>query len=100
MNYLLISYHYCNYALYAEWHFFATSHGKNVCDSIGWTTTQMAGYASLQRSVTGQLLLPKSLFKFAYSEIPVIQSFWVPTTEIIENKQKVRKKQYITKINI
>ena len=29
--------HYCHYALYAEWHFFATSHGKNACDGIGGT---------------------------------------------------------------
>ena len=76
MNYLLMSFHYCDYALYAEWHFFASSHGKNACDSIGGTIKQMAAYASLQRS----------LFKFANSEIPGIQSFWVPTTEIIKNK--------------
>ena len=100
MNYLLMSYHYCDYALYAEWHFFATSHGKNACDGIGGTIKQMAAYASLQQSVIRQLLLPKSLFEFANSEIPGIQSFWVPTTETIENKQKVSKKQYITKINI
>ena len=81
-----MSYHYCDYALYAEWHFFATSHGKNACDSIGGTIKQVAAYASLQRSVTGQILSPKSLFKFANSEIPGIPLFWVPTTEIIENK--------------
>ena len=75
MNYLLMSYHYCGYALYAEWHFFAMPHGKNTCDSIGGTIKQMAAYASLQRSVTGQILSPKSLFKFASSEIPGIQSF-------------------------
>ena len=40
--------HYCNYALYAEWHFFATSHGKNACDGIGETIKGMAAYASMQ----------------------------------------------------
>ena len=72
MSYLLMSYHYCDNALYAEWHFFAMSHGKNGCDTIGGTIKQIAAYASLQRSATGQILLPKSLLKFANSEIPGI----------------------------
>ena len=46
----------------------------------------MASYASLQRSVTGQILPPKSLFEFAKTEIPGIQLFWVTTIDIIENK--------------
>ena len=50
----------------------------------------MTAYASLQRSVTGQIS-PKSIFEFANSEIPGIQSFWVPTTEIIENKHLLEK---------
>ena len=78
--------------MYAEWHFFATSHGKNACDGIVGTIKQMAAYASLQQSVTGQILSPKSLFEFANSEIPGIQSFWVPTTEIIENKHLLEKR--------
>ena len=48
------------------------SHGKNGCDTIGGTIKQIAAYASLQRSATGQILLPKSLLKFANSEIPGI----------------------------
>ena len=52
----------------------------------------MAAYASLQRSVTGQILSPKSLFRCANSEIPGAQSFWVPTTEIIENKHHLEKR--------
>ena len=52
----------------------------------------MAAYANLQRSVTGQILSPKSLFEFAHSEIPGIQLFGVPTTEIIENKHLLEKR--------
>jgi hypothetical protein len=32
----------------AEWHFFATSHGKGLCDGIGGTVKRMARRASLQ----------------------------------------------------
>ena len=52
----------------------------------------MAAYTNLQRSVTGQILSPKSLFEFANSEIPGIQSFGIPTTEIIENKHLLEKR--------
>ena len=90
-NFTNLSHRHCDYALYAEWHFFATCHGKNACDGIGGTIKRMAAYASLQLSVTGQILPPKSLFEFANSEIPGIQSFWVPTTEIIENNIFWRK---------
>ena len=36
-NFTNLLHHYCDYALYAEWHFLATSHGKNACDGIGGT---------------------------------------------------------------
>ena len=38
----------------AEWHFFATSHGKNACDSIGVTIKRLAAYSSLQKVTAGQ----------------------------------------------
>ena len=52
----------------------------------------MAAYASLQQSVTEQILSTESLFEFANSEIPGIQSFWDPTTQIIENKYLLEKR--------
>ena len=30
-------FHEEDFALSAEWNFFASSHGKNACDSAGWT---------------------------------------------------------------
>ena len=36
-NFTNLLHHYHDYALYAEWHFFAMSHGKNACDGIGGT---------------------------------------------------------------
>ena len=90
-NFTNLLHHYCDYALYAEWHFLATSHGKNACDGIGGTIKPMAAYASLQQSVTRQISR-KTLFEFANSQIPGIQLFWVPTTEIIENKHLQEKR--------
>ena len=93
--------HSCNYALYAEWHFFAMPHGKNACKGIFGTIKQIAACASLQQwSVTGQILSAKSLFQFANSEIPGIQLFWIPTQKQTSSWEKVREKQYFIRIKI
>ena len=34
-NLLNLSFHLEDFGINAEWHFFATSHGKNACDGIG-----------------------------------------------------------------
>ena len=52
----------------------------------------MVAYASLQQSVTRQILSRKTLVEFVNSQIPGIQLFWVPTTEIIENKHLQEKR--------
>ena len=52
----------------------------------------MAAYDSLQQSVTGEILLPKPLLKFANSEIPGIQSFLVPITKVLKNKHLLEKR--------
>ena len=36
----------------AEWHFFATSHGKSPCDGIGGTVKRLVARASLQATKT------------------------------------------------
>ena len=82
-NFTNLLHHYCNYALNAEWHFFAMSHVKNACDGIGGTINEW---------LLMQACSDLSLDKFANSEIPGIQSFWVPTTEIIENKHLLEKR--------
>ena len=52
----------------------------------------MAAYDSLQQSVTGEILSPNSLLKFANSEIPGIQSFLVPITKVLKNKHLLEKR--------
>ncbi|XP_071948717.1 uncharacterized protein [Antedon mediterranea] len=44
--------HNKDHALQAEWHFFATSHGKHACDGIGGTIKRLVAKASLQRPLT------------------------------------------------
>ena len=41
-------YHREDFQLEAEWHFFATPHGKNACHGIGGTVKRETGNASLK----------------------------------------------------
>lgn len=47
-NFANIDYHEDDFGIPAEWHFFATSHGKSPCDGVGGTVKRIAARASLQ----------------------------------------------------
>ncbi len=70
--------------LLAEWHFFATSHGKSPCDGIGGTVKRLAARASLQSTTTGHILSPLQLYSWAESHVTGIKFFFV-TKEQVEN---------------
>ena len=53
----------------AEWHFFATSHGKGPSDGIGGTIKREATKASLQRPYKDQILTALDLFHFVESSL-------------------------------
>jgi hypothetical protein len=46
---LNITCHNEDFGVPAEWHFFATSHGKSACDGVDGTLKRLAAKASLQR---------------------------------------------------
>ena len=43
-----ITCHESKFQIKAEWNFFATAHGKNVCDGLGGTLKRLVARASLQ----------------------------------------------------
>lgn len=53
------------YGIEAEWHFFATSHGKGPCDAIGGTLKRMATRASLAKEREHPIKNAKELFDWA-----------------------------------
>jgi len=83
-NFTNLMFHFKDFALPAEWHFFATSHGKNACDGVGGTVKRLAARASLQRPFSEQILTPRQLFEFAKSSIPGIVSFFVETQKVFD----------------
>lgn len=71
----------------AEWHFYATSHGKGVCDGVGGTVKRLATKASLQNPVNNQISTPLQLFEWGKENIPSVMFFYVTTNEnLLEEK--------------
>ncbi|KAK3912458.1 ARL14 effector protein [Frankliniella fusca] len=86
-------YHKKDFGIPAQWHFFATSHGKSACDGIGGTLKRLATYYSKQHIQPGTLITtPLLFFEFAQKQIKGICSLWVSTEEVaeVETKLKVR----------
>ena len=76
-----------NYAITAEWSFFATSLDKSICDGIGGTVKRLVARASLQAPSQGQILNPETFFQWCQSNISGIEFMFVSSEEIDEHGQ-------------
>lgn len=63
-NFLNLLYHEKDFGVKAEWHFFASSHGKGACDGIGGCVKKAAYRASLQDKT---IVSTVKLFEWAQS---------------------------------
>ena len=68
-NFVNLCHHKEDFAIQAEWHFYATSHGKGPCDGIGDTVKHLAAKACLQRAYHSQIMTPHQLFDWAIENI-------------------------------
>ena len=68
-----MAFHTQDFNLEAEWHFFATSHGKGPCDGLGGTIKHEAARTSLQRPLEGKIQTALQLYEWAKEAIPSIQ---------------------------
>ena len=64
-----------DFQLCAEWHFFATSHGKSPCDGIGGCVKRLLRLASLRKTNRGHILNVNDLFQFCIEKISGIIFF-------------------------
>lgn len=68
-NFINLCYHMEDFGCNAEWHFFATSHGKGPSDGLGGTVKREARRASLQRPLQGQITTPKQLYEWCLQNL-------------------------------
>lgn len=76
----------------AEWHYFATSHGKGPSDGLGGTTKRLAARASLQLPPEDQIQTPRQFFSWVTQNITGINFAFVAAEDMkdIEKAQKRR----------
>lgn len=78
-----LTYHQEDFGIEAEWHFFASCHGKSPCDGIGGTVKRLARRASLQAtSPSNYILTPEDLYTWALHKIQGINMFFVSSQKI------------------
>lgn len=85
-----LCYHQSDYGLAAEWHFFATSHGKSPCDGLGGTTKRLVARASLQATLEDQILNPHQMFEWADQNIHGIKFIFVSNDDVQSNADKYK----------
>ena len=81
----------------AKWNFFATNHGTQPCDGISGTIKHLGAKASLQRSISNQILHAHSMFEFCRGNIQHIMFFFVAKDEVLEARQRMEKRFEVTK---
>ena len=75
----------------AEWHFPATSHGKDACDGLGGTVKRLAARASLQRPYDEQIMTPHQLFEWTSSSIPAVSFEYCSTDNYKREKTHLER---------
>lgn len=93
-NFLNLYHHKDDYDIAAEWHFFATAHGKGPCDVIGGTIKRMAARASLQLPPDRQITTPQELYEWASQpgNLPNIAVKFSPTSRYDEAKRDLERR--------
>jgi hypothetical protein len=91
-NFINLCYHKNDFGIEAEWHFFATSHGKGPCDGVGGTVKRLAKKASLQRPYEDQIQNPLDLYKFAKTDLPTIYCQYATIDEYSHAKLFLEKR--------
>lgn len=81
-NCINICHHEADFGLKAEWHFFATSHGKSPCDGAGGTIKRTVRRASLQRTTDDHILTPIAMHDFCSNQISGIKFFFVSSQDV------------------
>ena len=88
-NFLNLCYHKNDFALNAEWIFFATSHGKSPCDGIGGSVKRHVAKRSLQRPLNNQILTYKQMLDVCNLEIKNITFIGIDKEQMIDVRKNL-----------
>ena len=91
-NFSNLCHHEADFGIEAQWHLFATSHGKGACDGLGGTVKRLATRASIQRPNEGHISSAIDLFEFVKACIKNIQFIYVKKEDVEETGKKLQQR--------
>lgn len=80
-NFSNLYHHKQDFEIQAEWHYFATGHGKGPCDGVSGTIKRLAARASLQLPPEAQITTPQKLYDWAKQNISGIDFLFCPVED-------------------
>lgn len=82
-NFVNLYYHHEDFGICAEWHFFASYHGKGPCDGVGGILERAAARASLQLPFDKQISNARELYEWAVqpNNLPKIEIRYSSTAD-------------------
>ena len=83
-NFINLCHRQQDFSMDAEWIFFATSHDKSPCYSVGRFINCYVAKPSLQRPLHDQISSYQSMFDLCVKEIPFITFFGVSQEEMVD----------------
>lgn len=81
-----VCYHYADFGIIAEWHFFATAHGKGPCDGLAGSVKRYAARASLQMDNKEHILTPQDLHSWAIKNFTGIDFTFITNADYLNKK--------------
>lgn len=85
--------HFTDFEVPAEWHFFATAHGKGACDGLAGSVKNLATRTSLQKGSRQHILTALELFQWASENIKNVNFIYVQN-EMYEKTEIFLKPRY------
>ena len=91
-HFLNLCHHKEDFGVEAEWHFFATSHGKGASDGVGGTIKREAAKESLRRAADKQILTAFDLFQFAKTQLSSMNFTFIQNESYFEEQKVISKR--------
>ena len=93
-NFLNLCHQKDDFSIDCEWNFFATSHGKSLCDGIGGTVKRLTAKASLQWPIDEQIVTALAMLNFCRKEIRGIDFAFINSKDVVVTRNEM-KERYI-----
>lgn len=87
-----LCYHKNDFDINAEWHFFATAHGKGPCDGLSGSVKRLAARASLQMNTNENILTPQALYAWATKNFSGIDFTFVNNVDYLSKNNALEKR--------